>query len=192
MISRRQLENLSPELQKQLKYGIVIDAGSSGSRIQIYSWIDTNFLMEKINNNEGDKYQDFITSDGLPVIKQGSSTDDFDAQLKIEEGISTYAGRAKEIGPNHVKILMDYAESIVPSDKYTDTEVYLFATAGMRLLTEEQQQDILNEIYLYMKDNYKFKIKDKETNIRVITGEEEGLFGWISTNYLEHGFSVDE
>jgi len=72
---------------------------------------------------------------------------------------------------------MDYAESIVPSDKYTDTEVYLFATAGMRLLTEEQQQDILNEIYLYMKDNYKFKIKDKETNIRVITGEEEGLFG---------------
>jgi len=192
MISRRQLENLSPELQKQLKYGIVIDAGSSGSRIQIYSWIDTNFLMEKINNNEGEKYQDFITSDGLPVIKQGSSTNDFDAQLKIEEGISTYANRAKEIGPNHVKILMDYAETIVPSDKYTDTEVYLFATAGMRLLTEEQQQDILNEIYLYMKDNYKFKIKDKETNIRVITGEEEGLFGWISTNYLEHGFSVDK
>ncbi|ORX86954.1 nucleoside phosphatase GDA1/CD39 [Anaeromyces robustus] len=192
ILSKRQLDNLSPELKEHLKYGIMIDAGSSGSRIQIYSWIDTNFLMEKINNDEEEKYKDFITSDGLPVIKQGSSTDNFDAQYKIEEGISTYVGRVKEIGPGHVKILMDYAESIIPKNKYADTEVYLYATAGMRLLTKEQQEAILNEIYLYIRDHYRFKLKDKETNIRIITGEEEGLFGWISTNYLEHGFSIDE
>jgi len=190
-LSLRQLDNLSPELNSHLKYGIVIDAGSSGSRIQIYSWIDTNFLMEKINNGEGDKYQDFITSDGLPIIKQGSSTNDFDSQLKIEEGISTYVGHVKDIGSNHIKILMDYASSIVPSEKQADTEVYLFATAGMRLLTLDQQKEILDEIYEYMKKNYYFRLKNRETNIRVITGEEEGLFGWISTNYLEHGFSVD-
>ena len=86
---------------------------------------------------------------------------------------------------------MDYASSIVPSEKQPDTEVYLFATAGMRLLTLEQQKEILDEIYNYMRKNYYFKMKDRETNIRVITGEEEGLFGWISTNYLEHGFTVD-
>ncbi|OUM66184.1 hypothetical protein PIROE2DRAFT_24736, partial [Piromyces sp. E2] len=172
------------------KYGIVIDAGSSGSRIQIYSWIDTNFLMEKIHNKEGDKYKDYITSDGLPLIKQGSSNDNFDAQLKIDT--EAFAGNAKNVGPKHVKILMDYAKSFVPSDKHADTEVYLFATAGMRLLTQVQQKEILDEIYKYIKDNYYFKMKDRETNIRVITGEEEGLFGWISTNYLQHGFSVDE
>ncbi|ORX52899.1 nucleoside phosphatase GDA1/CD39 [Piromyces finnis] len=193
MLSKRQLDNLSPELKPYLKYGIVIDAGSSGSRIQIYSWIDTNFLMEKIQSGEGDKYQDFITSDGLPIIKQGSSNDNFDAQLKIDtEGISAYAGHAKDIGPNHIKILMDYAMSFIPSDKYADTEVYLFATAGMRLLTDIQQKEILDEIYNYTKNNYQFKLKNRETNIRVISGEEEGLFGWISTNYLQHGFSVDE
>jgi len=87
---------------------------------------------------------------------------------------------------------MNYAKSFVPSEKHADTEVYLFATAGMRLLTDIQQKEILDEIYKYIKDNYYFKMKDRETNIRVITGEEEGLFGWISTNYLQHGFGVDE
>jgi len=190
-MNKRQLDNLSPELEDHLKYAIIIDAGSSGTRIQIYSWIDTNFLKEKIKNTEKNEYLKYITDDGLPVIGQGSSSDNFDYQLKIEGGISSYENKVKDID-EHIKYIMDYAESVIPKNKYEETEVYLFATAGMRLLSLEKQEEILNEIYGYMKDNYKFKIKDKETNIRVITGEEEGLFGWISTNYLEHGFSVDE
>ncbi|KAG4103555.1 nucleoside phosphatase GDA1/CD39 [Neocallimastix lanati (nom. inval.)] len=190
MMNKRQLDNLSPELEDHLKYAIIIDAGSSGTRIQIYSWIDTNFLKEKIKNTEKNEYLKYITDDGLPVIGQGSSSDNFDYQLKIEGGISSYENKVKDID-EHIKYIMDYAESVIPKNKYEETEVYLFATAGMRLLSLEKQEEILNEIYGYMKDNYKFKIRDRKTNIRVITGEEEGLFGWISANYLKNGFSVD-
>ena len=86
MMNKRQLDNLSPELEDHLKYAIIIDAGSSGTRIQIYSWIDTNFLKEKIKNTEKNEYLKYITDDGLPVIGQGSSSDNFDYQLKIEGG----------------------------------------------------------------------------------------------------------
>ena len=76
-----------------------------------------------------------------------------------------------------------------------DTPVFLLATAGMRLLTEEQQVEILKETCHFFKTQSNFRI-DKPSSagpcgssIRIITGEEEGLFGWLSVNYLMDGFT---
>jgi len=64
----------------------------------------------------------------------------------------------------------------------------------MRLLVPEEQAAILTHTCHYLR-SFNFKVDDpSETlgpcgrSVRIITGEEEGLFGWIAVNYLMDGF----
>ena len=76
-----------------------------------------------------------------------------------------------------------------------ETPLFLLATAGMRLLTPSQQAHVLKETCTFLKFHSNFKIDDPSeagpcgTSVRIITGEEEGLFGWIAVNYLMDGFA---
>lgn len=65
----------------------------------------------------------------------------------------------------------------------------------MRLLSPEAQAAVLQSTCQFLKFHSDFRI-DKPSpvgpcgsSVRIISGEEEGLFGWISVNYLMDGFS---
>jgi len=62
----------------------------------------------------------------------------------------------------------------------------------MRLIPQDQQEAVLNRACSYIKSNYAFRIHDCSENVRIISGEEEGLFGWIAVNYLMDGFDAHE
>ena len=65
----------------------------------------------------------------------------------------------------------------------------------MRLLSPTAQAQILHETCRFLSLHSNFKIDGPSTagpcgsSVRIITGEEEGLFGWIAVNYLMDGFS---
>lgn len=67
----------------------------------------------------------------------------------------------------------------------------------MRLLPETQQTAVIRKVCQYFRDYTNFKVERPNSmgpcgsSVRVITGEEEGLFGWIAVNYLMDGFTVD-
>ncbi|CAG8467537.1 5739_t:CDS:2, partial [Cetraspora pellucida] len=161
----------------------VIDAGSSGSRIQIYSWKEHDFV------RKGKDPKDLHI---LPTIERG---DEFGVkwQKKVEPGISSFALNPTQVGEKHLKALIDFALEIVPPDKVSNTPIYLLATAGMRLLPPQQQTAILQSACDYIMFQNRFKMMDKcSDHVQVISGEKEGLYGWVAVNYLMGGFEKDK
>ncbi|KAF9261420.1 hypothetical protein L218DRAFT_869979 [Marasmius fiardii PR-910] len=167
------------------RFGIVIDAGSSGSRLQIYSWRDPRFILSDKGGDE--------LSNTLPKVEKG--TKDGEGWVKkVEPGISSFADHINDI-PNYLRPLLAHARGVIPPKLHEETPLYLLATAGMRLLTPEQQANVLRETCTFFNGHSNFKIDSPSatgpcgSSVRIITGEEEGLFGWIAVNYLMDGFS---
>ncbi|KAF5349464.1 hypothetical protein D9757_012434 [Collybiopsis confluens] len=164
-------------------FGIVIDAGSSGSRLQIYSWKDPSIV-------SADWSVQF--SHTLPKVEKGTR-DGKDWSTKVEPGISTFAENPEDIG-NYLRPLLGLARDKIPPSLHKDTPLFLLATAGMRLLPPDKQAAILKETCSFLVHHSDFKIDGPSetgpcgSSVLIITGEEEGLFGWIAVNYLMDGF----
>ena len=148
-----------------IKYSIVIDAGSSGSRVMLYTWSKTIA--------------------GLPLI-QKAGTSDHDWQLKKEPGLSSLSESLPTVAP-YLKTLLDFAIERIPPSQHSRASLHLFATAGLRLLPLEIQTKLLHEACSFSKQNYPFKIAACSEHFQVITGEWEGIYGWLTVNYLKNG-----
>lgn len=100
------------------------------------------------------------------------------------EGISTY------LAP-----LLEHARTVIPPSLQPETPLFLLATAGMRLLPPNQQAEVLRATCHFLKFHSHFRIDNESpvgpcgSSVRIITGEEEGLFGWIAINYLMDSFT---
>uniref|UniRef100_A0A8B9CMA2 Ectonucleoside triphosphate diphosphohydrolase 8 n=1 Tax=Anser brachyrhynchus TaxID=132585 RepID=A0A8B9CMA2_9AVES len=97
-------------------------------------------------------------------------------------GISSYANNPPKAGDS-LRECLDKALKVVPAEKQRDVPAYLGATAGMRLLRYSTDQ-ILAEIAKTMQE-YPVAFH----GARIITGEEEGAYGWITINYLLESFT---
>ncbi|KAF6763802.1 nucleoside-diphosphatase [Ephemerocybe angulata] len=151
-------------------FGIVVDAGSSGSRLQIYSWKDPRSM--KVLKGSELAYR-------LPKVEKGTK-DEKKWVKKVEPGLSP---------------LLQHALDHIPPSLHKETPLFLLATAGMRLLAPKKQAEILQETCRFFTTHSNFKIDGPGaagpcgSSVRIITGEEEGLFGWIAVNYLMDGFT---
>jgi Golgi nucleoside diphosphatase len=83
--------------------------------------------------------------------------------------------------------LVEFSKTKIPPELHFSTPILLYATAGLRLLKEDRQREIMKDACAYL--SLHFNVHDCNTNIRVITGELEGLFGWITVNYLKTKFA---
>ncbi|KAG8523568.1 Ectonucleoside triphosphate diphosphohydrolase 1, partial [Galemys pyrenaicus] len=143
-------------LPENLKYGIVLDAGSSHTSLYIYSW-----QAEKENNTG--------------VIHQ------IDECRVKGPGISSYAIKTEAIG-NYLEECMERARSVIPQPQHEETPVHLGATAGMRLLRMKDKWSanrVMNAVIVSL-SKYPFDFQ----GAKIISGKEEGAFGWITVNYL--------
>lgn len=141
-------------------YGIVLDAGSSHTALYIYKW-------------PADK------QNGTGIVSQHS-------ECHITGGgISSYAGKRGEVAKS-LEPCLDHALKDIPKDRHPSTPVYLGATAGMRLLhisSPQQSAQILQEVEEKLR-SYSFDFR----GAAILSGEEEGAYGWVTVNYLLENF----
>ncbi|XP_015682095.1 ectonucleoside triphosphate diphosphohydrolase 2 [Protobothrops mucrosquamatus] len=142
------------------KYGIVLDAGSSHTAMFVYKWPSDK------ENETG-------------IVSQHS-----DCHVK-GEGISKYSTNPPAAGESLIACL-DQALEDVPKARHAITPLYLGATAGMRLLNISNPQasgSVLEAVTSTLK-KYPFDFR----GARILSGEDEGLFGWVTANYLLENF----
>ncbi|XP_071981462.1 ectonucleoside triphosphate diphosphohydrolase 8-like [Engystomops pustulosus] len=142
------------------KYGMVFDAGSSHTSLFIYQWPTDK------ENNTG------VVSQTLVCDVEGP-------------GISSYSNDPPGAGRSLVPCL-DKAMSIIPVESQKAAPAYLGATAGMRLLDLENKTAsdlVLAEVSKTIR-GYPIDFR----GARIISGQEEGSYGWITINYLLESF----
>ncbi|KAF5906382.1 ectonucleoside triphosphate diphosphohydrolase 1 isoform X1, partial [Clarias magur] len=147
-------------LQQKYKYGIVLDAGSSHTSVYIYEW-----PAEKENNTG--------------MVQQTHA-----CNVK-GKGISSYSVSPYKAGRS-LKECMDEAKEAIPEYRHIETPVYLGATAGMRLL--KMDNDTASKMVLESVEEFLQTYPFNYQGARIITGQEEGAFGWITVNYLSDNF----
>ncbi|XP_064587267.1 ectonucleoside triphosphate diphosphohydrolase 4 isoform X1 [Zonotrichia leucophrys gambelii] len=159
-----------------LSYGIVVDCGSSGSRVFVYCW-------PRHNGNPKDllDIQQMRDSSRKPVV------------MKIKPGISEFAGSPDKVS-DYISPLLSFAAAHVPRSKHKETPLYILCTAGMRVLPESQQKAILEDLLTDIPVHFDFLFSD--SHAEVISGKQEGVYAWIGINFVlgrfEHTDDEDE
>jgi Golgi nucleoside diphosphatase len=146
-------------VRAQLDYGIIIDAGSSGSRIYLYEW------PERLDKT-------------LPLVEQASINQTV-VSTKTSISLESFATNPTSVSTS-LSPLITYVQKYLPKNKWSTTPIYLKATAGMRALPVSSQTPIIAAVQTYLATTgFEFQ----PSYAKVIPGTDEGAFGWITTNY---------
>lgn len=144
-----------------IQYALMIDAGSTGSRIHVYRFNNCGPTPELEN-------EDFKMTEK----KEGGS------------GLSSYKADA-EGAAQSLDVLMDEAMAKVPDNLKGCTPVAVKATAGLRKLGPELSDAILKAVRTRLETKYPFPVVSAEHGgVEVMEGKDEGVYAWITTNYL--------
>ncbi|RXG52155.1 Ectonucleoside triphosphate diphosphohydrolase 5 [Armadillidium vulgare] len=149
------LDKISAALGVQEKvYAVVIDAGSTGSRVLAFTFFRS------------------LTDNSLKLEDE--------LWHEVKPGLSFYKDDPVK-GAESLLPLLAKAKERIPKDRWPMTPLILKATAGLRLLPTEKADDLLKEVKKLL-NNSEFYTTDK--SVEIMDGREEGIFSWFTVNYL--------
>uniref|UniRef100_A0A0E0QJG1 Uncharacterized protein n=1 Tax=Oryza rufipogon TaxID=4529 RepID=A0A0E0QJG1_ORYRU len=162
------------------EYGVVIDAGSTGSRVHVIAYRSSSSS----------------PASALPRIDWART-----ASMKAAPGLSSFAsdpgGAGRSLAP-----LLEFARRRVPPESWAETDVRLMATAGLRLLDAAVAEAVLDSCRVLLRGSG-FQFQDDWATVIsgmlhnesveflsfVYSGKvrshraEEGMYAWIAANY---------
>lgn len=172
---------------KQLQYAVIIDAGSTGSRVLAYEfhlgYLDNRLVLDKELfeqvkpglSSYHDRPAEVWTFDLLPLLET-MILNCFN-RFSLSQGAKTIAQ------------LLQKARDFIPKDLWAKTPLVLKATAGLRLLLPIEAENLLNEVReVFLRSG--FLVKDDA--VEILDGIDEGIYSWFTVNFLlgEFIFSI--
>lgn len=139
---------------RQLQYAVIIDAGSTGSRVLAYEfhvgYLDNQLVLDK------------------------------ELFHQIKPGLSYYHDKPAE-GAKKIESLLQKAKEFIPKEFRARTPLVLKATAGLRLLLPIEAENLLNEVReVFLRSG--FSVKDDA--VEILDGIDEGIYSWFTINFL--------
>lgn len=152
--------SLSPLLRllDPFSYVLVLDAGSTGTRIHVYKF------RASTDSDNGDTF--VLKNEIFEELKPGLSSF-ADEVFKAEEQIDN---------------LLKIADKEVSRFKHRNTPLVLRATAGLRLLNETKQKLLLDSVSNAFS---KYGFYRPNMDIAVMNETEEGIDAWLTLVYLK-------
>ncbi|KGG51336.1 hypothetical protein DI09_38p60 [Mitosporidium daphniae] len=148
------------------KHAIIIDAGSQGTRMHIYELEFCNEFLIAV-------HKDYFSSISVSFSSLAATPSPF------------------IIGPKLIDPLLSNALKLIPENEHSTTPIALRATAGVRLLPKEQVEALLSGARQAL-SNYPFLLVDDTRNsVELISGISEGIWAWISINFLYNNLLND-
>ncbi|XP_048734451.1 uncharacterized protein LOC125650318 [Ostrea edulis] len=148
------------------EYSVMLDAGSSSTKLRVYSWPERRSTSSTF----------FITEKHYKRIKPALSS--------FQDSLESL--------PDYIRNLTSIAESQVPFHCHNKTHIYLLATAGLRFLKEEKARNLMDTVRNVLSDKRNHNFIYSERSVRILSGEEEGVFAWITANYHIGFFSSNQ
>ncbi|XP_030854973.1 ectonucleoside triphosphate diphosphohydrolase 5 isoform X2 [Strongylocentrotus purpuratus] len=149
-------DDVSEVQQNDDYYGVMFDAGSTGSRVHVFHFQETPQGIPPILISE------VFNFTNLPLAQ--------------------YADNPSE-GAASLKVLLNVALQSIPSSHWSTTPVALKATAGLRLIPEKKAKALLDEVYSLFKSSL-LHVETPEATVDIMNGTDEGIFMWVTVNFL--------
>lgn len=141
------------------QYVVILDAGSTGSRVHIYEF-------ESLAENQSPDTAPKLLSEVFELTRPGLSHYPDDAKSSAES-----------LNP-----LLRLALQTVPARLHSVTPITLKATAGLRLLGPEKSNRIMQEVESHIIEGFPFPVPSN--GVSILDGQDEAVYAWVTANYL--------
>eukprot|EP00798_Chlamydomonas_sp_ICE-L_P008755 gene8755-33617_t len=180
-------------------YALIIDCGSSGTRLYAYEWCVTASDRDRVpklraispsaapdkvpKNPEKVLYNRLETHPGVDNVSQDPAV--LYNRVETHPGVDKFSQdpvglRHRALGP-----LLEWAQAVVPIHEWATTPIFLFATAGVRRLPKSDQSALMQSVsWILSGSGFRFD----PSWAQVIDGADEGAFGWVALNYVRRSF----
>ncbi|KAJ8755338.1 hypothetical protein K2173_019136 [Erythroxylum novogranatense] len=155
--------------QGQSKYYVVLDCGSTGTRVYVYEAL----VDSKKSGNLPISLKSY--TEGLSGKSSGRAYD----RMETEPGLHLLAHNTSGL-KGALNPLIRWAKNQIPEHAHKTTFIFLYATAGVRRLRSADSIWLLDKAWSILKQS---PFVCRREWVRIISGMEEAYYGWIALNY---------